>query len=180
MKTYTVDGIILKRQNVGEADRILTVLTKNHGKIKIKAIGVRKIASKRASHVEPLNFSTLSLYKGHQLPILTEAVTLESYDEVKSDLKKIGYAYHLCELVDGLCPENVEQKEIFALFQTVLEKLSVTQDIATLTHEFEMSLLSELGYYSPAQHLPQASTSLFIEGILERRLKTRQILYKLI
>src|SRR5579859_8022976 len=106
MRQLIAEGIVLKRRNIGEADRILTVLTRSFGKMSIKAIGVRKITSKRSSHIEPLNHVILSLYKGKAMPVLTEITTKESFSDIKQDLQKIGFAYHLCELVDGLCPEG--------------------------------------------------------------------------
>lgn len=180
MRTIRVEGIILKRRNVGEADRILTVFTKEFGKMQIKAKNVRKIASKRSSHVEPLNLSVLSLYKGYALPILTEAATIESFSSIKEDLSRIGFAYHLCELVDGLCPENQEQQEVFFLLKNVLSKLALGTDIAMTIHEFEVSLLTVLGYWSSQTKLQNVDLSYLIEGLLERRLKSRQILTKLL
>lgn len=181
MKTFQVEGIVLKRQNIGEADRILTVLTKDQGKLSIKAIGVRKIASKRASHIEPLNVAVLSLYKGKGMPILTEANTLQNFSSLKNDLTKIGFAYHLCELVDGLCPENQDNREIFFMLQSVLQDLeSGKEDLATLIHAFEVSLLTSLGYWSSVQKLQNVDLSYLIEGILERKLKTRKFLPKLL
>jgi len=106
MRNLKVDGIILKRKNVGEADRILTVFTKQFGKLSIKAAGVRKIASRRASHIELLNLVQMGLYKGQGMHVLTEAVSTESFSSIKADLTKVGFAYHICELVDGLCPEG--------------------------------------------------------------------------
>src|SRR3990167_4660571 len=107
MRTYKTEGIIIKRKNFGEADRIITVLTRNHGKIQVKATGVRKIQSRRSSHVELLNHASLFIYKGRgSLPILTEAETIDSFQDIKNDLTKVGFAYHICELIDGLCAEN--------------------------------------------------------------------------
>lgn len=180
MKTLQVEGIILKRRNSGEADRILTVFTKDFGKIQIKAIGVRKIASKRSSHIELLNISSISLYKGRSVPILTEATTIENFDGIKTNLGKIGLAYHICELIDGLCPENQEYKEIFYLLLNTLEKLSTQDDVLSIIHDFEVALLTSLGYFVPSEKLHSRSLSYLIEGILERKLKTRQILYKLL
>jgi DNA repair protein RecO (recombination protein O) len=180
MRTIQVEGIILKRRNFGEADRIITVFTREFGKMQIKAKGVRKIASKRSSHIEPLNRSSLSLYKGHMFPILTEATTIESYADIKEDLERIGFAYHLCELVDGLCPENQEMGEVFTLLQNVLVKLSSATDIPLIIHEFEVALLTVLGYWSHKQELQNNNINYLIEGILERKLKSRQILQKLI
>ncbi len=180
MRTFRVDGIILKRQNIGEADRIITVLTKDLGKIQVKAKGVRKIVSKRASHIEPLNVCTLSLYKGHALPVLTEVVALESFSLLKEDLGKIGFAYHLCELVDGLCPPHEENARVFSLLYDVLKKMEYEEELAPLIHEFEVALLTTLGYWSPGQQLQNANLSYLIEGILERKLKTRTLIPRLL
>ncbi len=177
MNISVVEGIVLKRRNVGEADRILTVLTRNLGKITVKAVGVRKISSKRSSHIEPLNHATLSLYKGKGMHTLTEVVAKESFPEIKSDLQKIGFAYHLCELVDGLCPEGQENAHVFDLLHSVLSDLCGEVNLSERIHEFEVALLITLGYWSSSS--AQLNTSYVIESILERRLKTVRMLPKL-
>lgn len=178
MKTFIVEGIVLKRRNVGEADRILTVLTRNSGKMSIKAVGVRKIASKRSSHIEPLNHTFMAIYKGKGMPILTEVTTKESFADLKKDLTKIGFAYHLCELVDGLCPEGQENAGVFDLLRNVLSDLSGEVSLAERIHEFEVGLLTMLGYWSESSR--NLNTAYVIESILERKLKTMRILPKLL
>ncbi len=180
MRNFKVDGIILKRRNFGEADRYLTVFTKQFGKIQIKATGVRKIASRRASHIELLNLVNMSLYKGTGATILLEAVSKETFSSIKEDLTKVGLAYHICELIDGLCPENQESEEIFSLLTDMLYQLGEKEDIIPVIHQFEVDLLSLLGYWSKGTHdLTGAKASYFIESILERRLKSRQVLLQL-
>lgn len=179
MRTYTVQGIILKRKNVGEADRILTVFTREEGKMQIKAKGVRKITSKRASHIEPLNITTLTLYKGSGMPILTEATASEHFSSLKSDLQRVGLAYHICELVDGLCPENQESEHIYNMLMNILFNLNATSHIREEIHNFEIALLTHLGYWSKDQNTENVNTAFYIENILERRLKARQILPRL-
>lgn len=178
MKTFTTEGIIIRRRNIGEADRILTIFTKGSGKIKVKAIGVRKINSRRSSHIELLNHSILTLYNGRAMPILTEAQTVEDFSEVKEDLAKVGFAYHICELLDGLCPENQENSDIFSLLKKALSHLS-EYDGKSFIEEFEKRLLVSLGFYPKAQFLPNFNTQNFIENILERRLKSRQFISRL-
>ncbi len=178
MRTYKTEGIIIKRKNYGEADRILTVFTPYQGKIQVKASGIRRIPSRRSAHVELLNFSILSLYKGSGFPILTEAETLENFSAIKDSLQKIGHAYHLCELIDGLCPENQENTKAFYLLKNILTNLSnfTTTDI----REFEIELLSTLGFWSKADMLTgNFNTHLFIENILERKLKSHDIFSKM-
>lgn len=177
MKTFVVEGIVLKRRNTGEADRILTVFTRTHGKLTVKAVGVRKIASKRSSHIELLNRVSMGLYKGKGMPVVTEAMALESFPQVKEDLTKIGFAYHLCELVDGLCPEGQENNIVFELLTNVLHDLSQTEHIAERIHEFEVALLTALGYWS--ENSSALNTSYVVESILERKLKTVRMLPRL-
>lgn len=177
MKQLVAEGIVLKRRNIGEADRILTVLTRSFGKMSVKAIGVRKITSKRSSHIEPLNHVILSLYKGKAMPILTEITTKESFSDIKEDLQKIGFAYHLCELVDGLCPEGQENSHVFDLLRNVLSDLQTEVHLAERIHEFEVALLTTLGYWSSQS--ASLNTAYVIESILEHKLKTARMLPKL-
>lgn len=174
MRAHKIEGIVLKRRNMGEADRILTVLSKEHGKITVKAPGVRRIPSRRSSHIELLNLSQLTLYKSSKniMPILTEAQTLEDFSEVKSNLQKIGYAYYICELVNSLCAENQENKVVFFHLKSALSALSEAIDGKDILRNFERSLLSELGFWSEARLLESQDSQDVFERLLERKLKT--------
>lgn len=179
MRVLQVEGIIIKRRNVGEADRILTVFTQELGKLQIKAVGVRKIASKRSPHVELLNIAQLSLYQGKSMPLLTEALAKETFATLKSKLTHIGFAYHICELVDGLCPEGQENREVFDLLKKVLTQLESTEELSLVVHDFEVALLQSLGYWSSQEKLHEINLSYLIEQILEKKLKTRKLLHLL-
>lgn len=170
-------AIVLKRQNFGEADKILTVMTREEGKVKVVAKGVRRITSRRSSHVELLNLATLFVYRGRSMPILTEAVVLHDFDDVKKDLNKIGFAYHFCELIDSLCPEEQRNEKAFSLLRDVLVDLSTSADHHSLTAEFEHNLLQALGFIPHEKTLE--SKQFFIEQILERKLNARKFLTQL-
>lgn len=178
MRSIKTIGIIIKRRDFNEADRLLTVYTKEFGKIQIKAQGVRRITSRRSSHIEQLNYTELSLYKGRSLHTLTEAQMITTFPAIKENLAKTGLAYHICELIDGLCPENQEQSQLFFLLKKTLDKLEISEpnDMAVLIHEFEIELLTSLGYW---HDLPEASRTLdthqFIENILERKLRSHRV-----
>lgn len=180
MRYSNIEGIVLKRRNVGEADRLVTIFTRQHGKIQVKAVGVRKIASKRASHIEPLNRITCTIYRGKGMPLLLEAQAGELFGSLKENLQKLGLAYHVCELIDGLCPENQENQQVFDLLTDTFARLEKGDRVAPLIHAFELQLLSLLGYWSEGSvDLTGAKASFFIESILERKLKTRQMLLQL-
>jgi DNA repair protein RecO (recombination protein O) len=219
MRHFRTEGIIIKRKNLGEADRLLTVFTKDYGKMQVKAAGVRKITSRRSAHIELLNHASLSLYKGHISPVLTEVKLIDDYAAIKADFNKIGLAYHLCELIDGLCPDNQEHMKVFYLLKNTLQQLGVLNDdiafalpvkqqeiddytlgtyglglmdappaprlqketyLSGTLHDFEIELLSELGYWDKTDALSKNfDTHDMIENILERRLKSKKIFLKL-
>ena len=178
MRTYKVEGIVLKRRNLGEADRILTILSRESGKISVKAPGVRRIPSRRSSHVELLNLSQLTLYKSSRsfMPLVTEAQTLEDFSLIKSSLHKIGYAYYICELINGLCPENQENRSVFFHLKATLSALNQTSNAFDLVKKFEKDLLTELGFWSEAKLLKTQDSQIVMERLLERKLKTIRVM----
>ncbi len=180
MRNFKTEGIIIRRNNFKDADRILTVFTKDHGKIAVRASGIRRIPSRRSPHVELLNHCMLTLYQGHAFPVLTEAQTVDSFAPIKEDLHKIGLAYHLCELVDGLCPENQENRQVFALVKNTLTRLSLEEHASVLVRDFQTELLSMLGYWNKQEFLAkEMDMDHFVENILERKLKSKNIFAKL-
>lgn len=174
MRSYKTEGIIIKRKNYGEADRILTIFTKNHGKIQIIAKGVRKITSRRSSHIELLNHTALGVYEG-KMPVLTEAECINHHSSLKNDLKKTGYGFYVCELIDGLLPERQENREAFSLLQNMLFDLETTSEPKALLNKFEQELLSLLGFW-PRERAFAVDSSVIIENIMERKIKTKRIL----
>lgn len=179
MRNFKTEGIIIKRRNYKDADRILTVLTKTHGKIYVRAAGVRKITSRRSGHIELLNHCVLTLYQGNAFPVLTEVTALNNFSEIKTDLTRMGQAYHLCELIDGLCPENQENVRVFSLLNEALAKMCDTEQDKEVINRFEMQLLETLGYGHEANFAQAFDSQDFIENILERKLKSRTIFSKL-
>lgn len=175
MKTCKTEGIVIRRRNFGEADKILTILTKKFGKLQVKAPGVRRITSRRSPHVELLNHTFFSLYYGKSLPVVTEAEAISTFPEIKENLGKVSTAYHICELIDNFCPENQENSEVFILLRDTFSKLTNGVDKNSLIRGFELNLLLKLGYIKPILLSSNFNTTSFIEQILEKKLKTRQI-----
>ncbi len=147
MPMSTIEGIILKRKNYGEADRILTILTPYRGKISIVAKGVRRITSRRAGSVEVLNRVTLHVFQGKGLPILTEAQSINTFPKIKDDLILSTYGSHLIELVDRLIPDQQINLNAYNLILTALTFLEESPR-QIWVRAFEIKLLSDLGFYS--------------------------------
>ena len=144
-------GIIIRRFDLGEADRILTIFTERLGKIKAIAKGVRKISSKLAGNLEPFNVIGLELHQGKTFYTVTGAVILESFSsDKKSELSDFSRFNYLSELIDKLFEENDRHERAFELFVKTIEYISSKSDSSHNTdlilRIFELKILEESGF----------------------------------
>jgi len=124
MATFKTKGIILKRTNLGEADRILTIYTKDFGKIKVVGKGVRKIKSKLAGNLELFCLDDLMIAEGKSLDIICGAVTEKCFFNLRNDLKATHTAYYLADVIDKLSDENEPHQEVYNLLDNLLEEIN--------------------------------------------------------
>lgn len=163
-RVYKTEGIVLKRINLGEADKILTVYTPNLGKISAVAKGARRPKSKLGGHVETLNRSSMMLAKGRNLDIVTQSQTIDSHMALRSDLWLTSCALYICELVDRFTEEHSENYRIYKLLLNTLEQFGKSKNIQLLLRYFELHLLDYLGFR------PQLQSCINCKSSLEPRL----------
>ena len=89
MSLYQVEAIILKARNLGEADKILTLLTKEHGKLDAVAKGVRKIKSKNRGAVQPFSQSRIMLYQGKNLDTVTQCERIAGFPKIRPNFDRL-------------------------------------------------------------------------------------------
>ncbi len=165
-------GFVIKRVNFGEADRYITIYTKNHGKIELVAKGVRKITSRRSSH-ELLHLINFQSVKGKNNYILTEAQLVQGFYDSQTTLEQLSCRFLLCELIDKLCPLQQQSDAIFQLVKETLDRLDRGQ-LRSNMHDFQVNLLTELGYWDETKRfLDEHDVRNFIESVIEKRLKTK-------
>jgi DNA repair protein RecO (recombination protein O) len=146
-RLYRVEAIVLKRADFGEADRLLTIYTPDHGKIRAIAKGARKPSSRKSGHVELFMHTALLLAKGRHLDIVTQADTLDAFLPLQKNLERLGYAYYLAELIDRFVEEATENRPLFDLLLSALKWLgNATSDPFLLARYFELHLLQHVGY----------------------------------
>lgn len=145
-KLYKTPGIVLRQRRLGEADKILTILTPKLGKLDAVAKGVRRPRSKLAGHVEPLTYTSFMLARGRDLDIVTQAQTIEVFLPLREDLERTGRGLYVAELVERLTPERQENYQVFRLLLETLGRLAGTDRLDATLRFFEMRLLDHLGY----------------------------------
>ena len=121
---YRDEGIVLRTQKLGEADRIVTVLTRRHGKVRAVAKGVRRTKSKFGSRLEPFSHVDLQLYTGRNLDIVSQAESIRSYgNDVVDDYPCYTAGTAVLETADRLTSE--EKEPSLRLFLLVVGALNV-------------------------------------------------------
>jgi len=145
-RLYRTEAIVLRRQNFGEADKLLTLYTPGLGKRRVLAKGVRKPRSRKGGHVELFTHSNLLIAKGKNLDIVTQAETIHSFLPMRRELLRTSYAYYAAELLDKFTEEGVENRPLFDLFLRALFRLSEAEDLDLTLRYFELRLLSSVGY----------------------------------
>jgi DNA repair protein RecO (recombination protein O) len=109
MATYRDDGIVLRTHKLGEADRIVTVLTRRNGRIRAVAKGARRTKSRLGGRVEPFTHVDLLLYVGRELDVITQAETVRPYGEpFASDYPRYTTGTAMLETAEKLTPVEKE------------------------------------------------------------------------
>jgi DNA repair protein RecO (recombination protein O) len=131
---------------MGEADRLLTLFSKDAGIIRAVAKGARRIHSKKAGHLEPFTRVSLMLARSHDLWIVTQAVALDLFMPLHEDLILTSEAAYVLELVDRFSYEEGENHVLYQLLVETLERLSRGDPVFTAVHFYELHLLDSVGF----------------------------------
>ncbi len=145
-RTLRVEGIILRHMDYGEADRILTLYTREEGKLRAIAKGVRKVTSRKSGHLEPFTRSSLLLARGHDLWIVTQAEALDVHIQISSDLTRFAYASYVVELLDRFTYEEGENWRLYQLLTTTLERIATLENPYLAVRYYDIRLLDLLGF----------------------------------
>lgn len=142
-----VEAVVLEHHEWGEADRLLSLFTREHGRLRAVAKGVRRIRSRKAGHLEPFTRVALVLARGRDLWIVTQAETLEANLALHGDLEGIGYASYVVELLERLTYEEGPNPDLYRLLVETLRCLDENLDPpALILRYFELHLLDLAGF----------------------------------
>lgn len=170
-RDYQTPAIVVRKTNLGEADRILTFFSPELGKIQGVVKGVRKPKSKMAGHLEFLTHSIVSFSRGKgAIDTISGAQTVDGFLPLKSDLHLSACGLYATELVNQFTMEHQENEPLFELFLETLKRLCEAENKDLVLRFFEMQLLNEAGYqpelrnctvcHQPLQPVPNWFSSL--------------------
>lgn len=168
-------AIVLRRKSKGEADRVVTALTKRHGKLQVVAKGIRKNGARRSGHMELFNTVKVQVIEGRAGWILGQTEMEVDRSGLKSDLKLMRIAFSLVEVVDRMTPAEEPHPELFDLLDRALSSVSLDKwnNEGRLTQAFAEKVLKLTGF-----GVPKGVSDLhqYIEELVESRLRSQEIL----
>jgi DNA repair protein RecO (recombination protein O) len=127
------NGVVLRTYKLGEADRILVVMTEAHGKVRAVAKGVRKTGSKFGARLEPMSHVALMLWQGRSdLMTVNQAEVLEHHWHIREDLDRLTSAMGMLEVVDQVAQEDHEDQAVFETLVRALRTMDNTEVDPTL------------------------------------------------
>jgi DNA repair protein RecO (recombination protein O) len=172
-RSYSDEGIILARRNYGEADRILSVYTRNHGRISYLAKGIRRLTSKKRGHLEIFSQIRFQASHGKGLDLITEVETVENFNLIRKNLKKVSLAYYFVEVVGRITREGQSHPELFYLIKEYLNQLKIQKELKRLRLDFILKLLVTLGFWPRGKVLVDPDKKL--EEVLERQINSIRV-----
>lgn len=147
---YRTQGFILKKVDAGESDRIFTIFTKDFGKLEILAKAIRKITSKLRGGMELFYLSEVEFIQGKTHKTLTDTILIDSFQNLRKDLKRLKIAQDISEMIDDLIKGQEKDEKIWNLLEVAFQKLNKAslsiKECWLIYYYFLWNFLSALGY----------------------------------
>jgi len=146
MSLYRDQGIVLRTIKLGEADRIVTLLTPGHGKIRAVAKGIRKPTSRFGARLEPTSHAAVQCYRGRELDIITQVETIDTHRALREHYGCLTHAVSMLEAVDQVAQEHEPNPALYRMLTGALRALAELQN-PMVTSAFFWKLLSLEGIH---------------------------------
>src|SRR6185369_6012485 len=146
MHSEKLQSIVLSCLDYGDSDRIVSLFTLEHGRVKAFARGARKSRRRFGPALEPFARIDAQARVKEGLSSLQQADIVCIYPAIRADLERIAHALYACELVDVITPEGHPLPRLYRLMAAYLDRLETETAVAGDRRFFEINLLNILGY----------------------------------
>ena len=136
-KSFSTPAIVLKRKNLSETDRLVTLLTRQQGKLVCIAKGARQMKSTKRAYLEPGNYIVALFINTKSLPLLTQAKLIDDFAQSKKELKSIRQLTQVLEIVDRLFAEGEEDEQLFDEVLAIIKLINLSPAMPASRQESE-------------------------------------------
>ena len=123
-RNYSTEAIVLRTRDNKDADKIITLFTRDFGKQTVIAKGIKKLSSRKRGNLEVFNEVKTSVVNTKGMGIITEVQLLNSFENVRSSLPKTSVAYFVVEVISQTTQDNEKNEEIYELLLGYLTKIN--------------------------------------------------------
>lgn len=176
-KIYSSQGVVIKRKNFSEGDRLITLFTRDFGKVSFIAKGVRRLRSRKRGHIEIFSHINFSAIRTKSIDILSEVETDKVFD-YHNEMKRIVVGYFMIETVDKLTHEGEKNEQLYLILQKYMEDLQDSAKLKRLRYKFIVDTLILLGYHPKGKEMPNPDA--LLEEITEKRMNSARVGRKLL
>ncbi len=159
-RLYRVQAIVIRRRDWGEADRLLTLYTREQGKMQAVAKGARKPASRKSGHVELFTHVQLLIARSRSIDIITQAETVRAHRRLRESLERSTLAHYFAELLDRFTGESEPELSLFELLNSALGWLCQSDDLRLVARYYELRLLELAGFQPELYNCPHCNKKL--------------------
>ncbi|MBM3658749.1 MAG: DNA repair protein RecO [Actinobacteria bacterium] len=143
---YRDQGVVLRSIKLGEADRIVSIMSQGHGKVRAVAKGIRKTGSKFGARLEPASHVAFQCYKGRELDIVTQVETIDANRALREHYGCLTHSVSMLEAVDQVALEREANPALYRMLERALRTLAERPSPAVST-AFFWKLLSLEGFH---------------------------------
>jgi DNA repair protein RecO (recombination protein O) len=161
---YRDEGVVLRTIKLGEADRIVTIFSQGHGKVRAVAKGVRKTTSKFGARLEPATRVAFQCYRGRELDVVTQAESVETHRVLREEYALLTHAIPMLEAVDQVAQDREPNPALYRMLTGALHTLADRRN-AAVTPAFFWKLLSLEGFHPMLDGCARCSADAATDGV---------------
>ncbi|TVY09644.1 DNA repair protein RecO [Paenibacillus cremeus] len=143
---YRVQGIVIRSMDYGEGNKIISLFTREYGKMSVVARGAKKVKSRYGSSAQLFTFGDYLFYKNGQLGTLNHAEIIEPYHKIREDLHRAAHASYLAEMTERMMGDQEGQPFLFDQLKASMTAIQEDKDYEIIDHFYEMKMLTYAGY----------------------------------
>jgi DNA repair protein RecO (recombination protein O) len=146
VRVYRVSSVVIRQRDLGEADRILVLYTRQRGKLSAVAKGIKRPGSRLAGGLQLFSHARVQLAAGRSLEVVTQVQPLAAFYHLREDMQRYIHASYAAEFLDAVTDEGAPDGALFDTILSTLDELDTGGHPPTLVRAFELKLLARLGY----------------------------------
>ncbi len=174
-RTFSCTGIVLKRINTGETDRIVTLLTKEQGKMVAVAKGVRSLSSTKRASLEPGNIVKAFFVRTKSLPLLTQTRIVSDCIDLPQTLQRLRQLSEILEILEKLFVEEELDTQTYRSVLTIRNLVVAKQSSPKKVRLALVDLIMRLGFQNPDE-TPHGSISEYVSSLSEKPMRSYEYL----